>query len=193
VDFVPDAQTVQAPLPLYAAVATSLKPLRVAHVSTGHRHAHGSSEPLVSGTDGQLSTWHWEIPPGEDVTTTRVSAQLGIDKDTTLHFAGVHVHPHASSVSLWDRTTGMQVFRSDVRHNAAREIDTVGTLSSSAGIVVQAGHEYELVTVYNNLSAHTADAMGTIFLYLKDPRESECAAFRGHDCDAAKQQLAQQR
>ena len=44
-------------------------------------------------------------------------------------------------------------------------LDRVDHYSREEGIPIHVGHEYELISVYDNPSRQDADAMATMFLY----------------------------
>jgi len=116
-------------------------------------------------------TPHWVVPPGRHEYRTRVTKTMKIIYDTTIHFIGVHVHPHSESLELRDLTTGKSLFKSLMtNHDDRVGQKSADYFSSEEGIPVFKGHEYELVSVYNNQTGEDADAMAGMFIYYLNHR-----------------------
>lgn len=112
---------------------------------------------------------HWVVPPGRQTNRTLVTNWMAVPFDTTVHYIAVHVHPFAESLTLRDLDTGEVVFESRMRQSDGRiGLDHVDSFSSAEGIPIYAGHEYELVSVYDNPTDEAQDAMAIMFLYLRD-------------------------
>jgi len=128
----------------------------------------------ISGSDfgdqfGRRFTGHWKVEPGREVNHTPVTSLMAVPFDTTIHYIAVHLHPFAESVELIDLTENRPVFRSNAENT--REgigLASVQTYSSRVGIPVYKDHEYELISVYDNPTSESHDAMATVFLYLLD-------------------------
>ena len=135
----------------------------------GKHAAPGVALGLYEDPYGRKMTGHWVVPPGRETRRTLVTKMLNIPFDTTLHYAAVHLHPFAESLELRDLTSGRSVFKAKAA-NIAKGIglDRVDFLSSEAGIPIFKGHEFELVSVFDNTSGVEQDAMASMFLYLKD-------------------------
>ena len=58
-------------------------------------------------------------------------------------------------------------------------IDRVDYYSSTEGVLVFKGHQYELISVYNNTSGENQDAMAVMFLYILDRDYTKPALTRG--------------
>jgi hypothetical protein len=126
--------------------------------------------PLHHARDehGRVFTSFWVVPPGRQVNHTRVTEQLRLPYDTTIHYIAVHVHPYAESLTLTDRTTGKTVFHSKVRQvEKGTGLAEVDALTSRDGLPIYAGHEYELTSVYDNPTDRNGDAMAVMYLYLR--------------------------
>jgi hypothetical protein len=124
----------------------------------GHGHLDGH---------GREFSGFWVVPQGRHVYHTRVTPQLRLPYDTTVHFASAHLHPFAESLELRDLTAGTTVVALKARQ-AERGIglERVGTFSSSEGVRIHRDHEYDLVSTYDNTSGAPQDAMATMFLYM---------------------------
>jgi hypothetical protein len=131
-------------------------------------------------------TPHWVVPPGRHEYRTLVTDNMRIPYDTTVHFIGVHVHPHSESLVLRDLTTGETLFKSHQSNTEGRlGLKWADYLSSEKGIPVYKDHAYELISVYNNRTDQDADAMAGMFIYylnrayrhpLKKPRLTDPAS-----------------
>lgn len=149
---------------------------------TGQEEHHGAScligfrapQAAASSADyvdpsGKHMTGHWIVPPGRQVNASDITWFLRLPYDTKLHYAAVHLHPFAESLSVRDVTTGKTVFASKAT-NPPKGIGLthVETISSPAGIPFYKDHNYELVSVYNNTTHENADSMASVFLGLDD-------------------------
>lgn len=146
-------------------------------VSEPDKDSRGSSCLLGENADTHVHedsykrkfTGHWVVKPGREVNHTLVTKLLNVPYDTTIHYIAVHLHPFAESLELRDLTTGETVFKSRVRSPKGRiGIDEVEHYSSEEGIPIFKGHEYELISIYNNTTNEDQDSMAVMFLYLLD-------------------------
>ena len=120
--------------------------------------------------EGRHMTGHWIVPPGRQVNASDITWFLRLPFDTKLHYAAVHLHPFAESLSVRDVTTGQTVLMSHAT-NPAKGIGLthVDAISSTTGIPFYKDHKYELVSVYDNTTHENADSMASVFLGLDDP------------------------
>ncbi|MEM8963053.1 MAG: hypothetical protein AAGD38_16335 [Acidobacteriota bacterium] len=133
----------------------------------------GESASAHDYTDqhGNVFTGHWVVEPGREVNHTLVTNLMQVPYDTTIHYIAVHLHPFAESLTLIDRTTGETLFEAKAKGFDDRiGLSTVDSLSSVEGIPVYRGHEYELVSVYDNPTDEAQDAMAVMYIYLRDQR-----------------------
>jgi len=122
---------------------------------------------------GRQFAAHWVVPPGRQENRTLVTEWMDLPYDTTIHQIAVHVHPFSESLALRDLDTGETLFESRMTQREGRiGLVRVEDFSSAEGIPVYAGHQYELVSVYDNPTDEPQDAMAVLFLYLHD-REFE--------------------
>jgi len=125
---------------------------------------HTYKDPL-----GHTFTGHWVVPPGRQVNTTLVTHLMGLPYDTTVHYIAVHLHPFAESLELRDRTTGETVFKSKARNYEDKiGLQEVESFESVPGLPLYRGHDYEIVSVYNNTTQEDQDSMAVMYLYLHD-------------------------
>ncbi len=119
-------------------------------------------------TEGRKFSGFWKVPPGRQVSHTRVTTKLDLPYDTTLHFASAHLHPFAESLELRDVTADETVFIAKTEQAASGiGLASVTQFSSSDGVPIYRDHEYDLISVYDNTSGVEQDAMATMFLYLR--------------------------
>ena len=86
-----------------------------------------------------------------------------------LHAAAVHVHPFASSLTLWDKTAKKAIFTSKMtNHKNKIGLSNINSFCSETGIWMYENHEYELVLETNNTTKVTQDMMGSMFLFFYD-------------------------
>lgn len=136
-------------------------------------------EHIVDDGMGRLFTGHWLVEPGREENHTLVTRPLLLPYDTTIHHIAVHLHPFAESLELHDLTTGKTVYRSTTRQaEKGIGLAEVEYFSSVEGLPIYRGHEYELISIYNNTSGEVQDSMATMLLFLH-ARDLTVEALRG--------------
>ncbi len=119
---------------------------------------------------GRHMTGHWIVPPGRQVNASDITWFLHLPFDTRLHYAAIHLHPFAESLSVRDVTTGDTVVKSRATNpKKGVGLTNVETFTSLDGVPLYKEHKYELISVYNNTSGANADSMASVFLGLDDP------------------------
>ncbi len=127
------------------------------------------NQAIFGDGHGRKVTGHWVVKHGHEERHTLITSMMRLPYDTKIHFIGAHLHPFAHSLELRDLTAGKSLFRSRARGPAhGIGLSNVDTYSSREGIPVYKGHEYEVVSVYDNASETNQDAMATLFFYLED-------------------------
>ena len=125
-------------------------------------------EEIFTGADGRRRTGHWLVPPGRQVLSTEIP--LGLDKNTTVHYMWMHVHPYAESVELRDITANQSVWKGRVRNDPDPKraaVVATDTYSSPNGLVLHKNHKYELVATYENSTPRPVDAMASLWMYVR--------------------------
>lgn len=184
VHFVRDRSLRKPLVPLYKSSVTSLVRLAgpgggYGAPADGHAHdghaGHDAPEGIPADTypyqdrAGRTFAGHWVVKPGREVRRTPVTRWLDLAEDQTVHFVSVHLHPFATSLELRDATTGETVLASRATNQAGRVgLAHVEQVAAPAGIPLRKGHEYELVSAYDNTSAVNRTAMAVMYLYLRD-------------------------
>lgn len=124
---------------------------------------------LSTNVDGEMYTGHWVIPRGIDTLSYDVTNMLNLPFNTTLHYAGVHVHPYCEALELVDKTTGEVVFKSKIDNETdITKMTNIEAFSSEEGKMMFTDHEYELVCYTKNTTDREADMMAVMLLYLHD-------------------------
>jgi cyclophilin family peptidyl-prolyl cis-trans isomerase len=119
---------------------------------------------------GKHMTGHWVVPPGKQVNAADVTWFMNLPYDSKLHYAAVHLHPFAQSLTLRDATTGKDVFKAETVNPKNRVgLDRVDNFVSIEGVPMYKDHKYELVSVYDNPTKQNADSMASMFMALDDP------------------------
>lgn len=136
--------------------------------------------PSMTASEGGVrgkTTLHWMIPPGPSTWVTDITHQMQLNFNTTIHFATAHLHPMGESISLRDKTTGQTVvtFRSK-DYSDKKGVAHMDEFSFPEGIALDRSHEYQLVTIYNNITQQMTDVMGIVYLYLHDKEFSHPAS-----------------
>lgn len=119
--------------------------------------------------NGVEHTGHWQVPPGLDTLRTDVTDMLALPFATTLHAAGVHVHPYCQSLTLWNTTDSTVIFHANVESKQHEKgLERIEQLVSEAGIPMEPGKRYELECITNNPGPEPTDMMAVMLLYLYD-------------------------
>ena len=119
---------------------------------------------------GRKMTGHWIVPPGRQVNASDITWFMQLPYDARLHYAAVHLHPFAESLSIRDVTTGETVIKASAKNpSQGVGLTHVDTFTSTAGIPLYKNHKYDLVSVYNNTTSINADSMASVFLGFDDP------------------------
>ena len=132
-------------------------------------NAKGMSSDYTDA-QGRRLTGHWVVPPGRQENHSDIGIFINLPYDTKIHYAAIHLHPFAESLSLRDATTGTTLIVAKAKNPQKRiDLDHVDTIYNDAGIPLRKGHRYELVSVYNNTTNTDQDSMASMFFGLADP------------------------
>jgi hypothetical protein len=127
------------------------------------------SEHYVKDHFGRKFSAHWVVPPGKHEYRSLVTQFMRLPYDTTLHYAAAHLHPFAESVELWDRTENKSILKILAKNRTEGiGLTQVNSYSDKKGIPLYQYHQYDLITVYNNLSGQNQTVMSVMFLYIED-------------------------
>lgn len=167
--------------------AKNIKPLmsRTAFIMLPFNQSNPYQSPLDPGTNqcipvetknhtyddgkGNKLSGHWVIPIGKNTYRSSVSNQLQIQDSLRLHAAAIHVHPFATKISLFDKTTNKPIFTSNiVNHKSTIGLTSIDSFSSIEGIWLYKDHDYEIVLEVNNNTKTHQDMMGSMFLFFYD-------------------------
>lgn len=167
--------------------ANNLKPLmsRTAFIMLPYDKYDPNKSPTDPGTNqcipveiknhsyydgkGNKLSGHWVIPAGKNIYRSSVNSQLQIKDSLRLHAAAIHVHPFATSISLFDKTIKKAIFKSTiVNHKGKTGLTSIEPFSSEKGIWLFENHEYEIVLEVNNTTNADQDMMGSMFLFFYD-------------------------
>lgn len=119
---------------------------------------------------GRKLTGHWVVPPGRQENHSDIGIFLNLPYDTKIHYAAVHLHPFAESLSLRDVTTGTTLITAFARNPQKRlGLEHVDTIYSDAGLPLLKNHRYEMVSVYDNTTSVNQDSMASMFFGVDDP------------------------
>ena len=118
---------------------------------------------------GNMMSGHWVIPIGKNSYRSNVNNQLMIADSLRLHAAAIHVHPFATSITLFDKTESKPVFISRIiNHKDRIGIEKIEQFLSETGIWLYKTHDYELVLTVDNTTNEQQDMMGSMFLFFYD-------------------------
>ena len=131
-------------------------------------NAMGTSSDYVD-PQGRKLTGHWVVPPGRQINHTDVTWFMSLPFDSSLHYAAVHLHPFAESLTLRDVTEDKTIFTAYAQNPKKKVgLDHVDAFVSSEGVPIFRNHKYELISVYNNTTKTTHDSMASVFLGVED-------------------------
>ncbi len=128
----------------------------------------GAVTPAIPLRDGRQMVAHWTVPPGRREYRREVTRNLNLPYDTTLHMASLHVHSYCEWVELRDLTAETTLLHLRVQRDGSGRPAQVEDFRDAQGIPMYKSHRYEVVSVYNNDSDKTQDAMVNLFLFLHD-------------------------
>lgn len=118
---------------------------------------------------GNKLSGHWVIPIGKNKYRSNINHQLEIKDSLRLHAAAIHVHPFATKIMLFNKTTQQPIFVSNItNHQNSIGLKNIENFSSEEGIWLFANQDYEIVLEVNNTSAIEQDMMGSMFLFFYD-------------------------
>lgn len=165
----------------------NLKPLmtRTAFIMLPFNQSDPYKSPLDPGTNqcipvetknhtyddghGNKLSGHWVVPIGKNRYQSSVNKQLQIRDSLRLHAAAIHVHPFATQISLFDKTTHKAIFTNKIiNHKGKIGLTSIEPFSSVEGIWLYKNHDYEIVLEVNNTTAVNQDMMGSMFLFFYD-------------------------
>lgn len=118
---------------------------------------------------GNKLSGHWVIPIGKNKYRSNINHQLEIKDSLRLHAAAIHVHPFATKIMLFNKTTQQPIFVSNItNHQNSIGLKNIENFSSEEGIWLFANQDYEIVLEVNNTSNTEQDMMGSMFLFFYD-------------------------
>jgi len=146
--------------------------------NTDHHPAKGSAQPaeislhtMNTNESGYEQAYHWIVPPGRHTYKYKIEKRVMAEFpfDTTIHYINAHLHHHAESIELRNITTGETLFKGSPKTAVnGLFIEAFNFYSDQQGIPFYQDHEYELISIYNNTTGESIDAMALLFVYLLD-------------------------
>lgn len=134
---------------------------------------------IFSDELGRKQIGHWVVPPGTHTYTspvTTITSPANADFsaiDRRVHLVMAHVHPYCEKFSLveCDGKNRKEVISIKARtQSKPLQILHIDTLSSSEGIPLLAGKNYELEATYVNPTAQPQDSMAGMAIYCADTK-----------------------
>ncbi len=182
IKYVRDSDLQTPMVPLMKIFSNSLKRLDESengyyNLESADEERHGAGCLLGESVDERIIrddlerryTAHWIVKPGREVNSTLVTDMLKVPYDTKIHYIAIHLHPFAESLELRDLTTGKTVFKSDAKNSEGKiGLDEVDYYSSPEGLPIYKGHQYQLISSYNNTTDEDHDSMAVIYMYAQD-------------------------
>lgn len=148
----------------------SLPNMDTAFAQCGIRYENGFNP--YADPYGRRYTGHWTVSTDSiEILKTNVTPMMDLNYDTRIHYIATHVHPHAQSLELVDKTTGESLYKATIENVSGRKkgVKSISYYSSVDGIPVYQDHEYQLISVYTNPNGDSnLTAMATMFLYLAE-------------------------
>jgi len=119
---------------------------------------------------GRHLTGHWVVPPGKQTNHSDITWFLQLPYDTKIHYATVHLHPFAESLTLRDATANKTLWTATAKNpEHGIGLAHADSFESLKGVPLYKDHKYELISAYNNTSGVNQDSMASIFFGLADP------------------------
>ncbi len=101
------------------------------------------------------------VPPGRHEKRTTFEFPF----DGRIHFIATHVHPHGTSMELYDVAREKRVWKGNRRIDPATGTAAMEVYSDIEGYLVQEGDSYRITSVYENPMAHKIDGMAGLFMF----------------------------
>jgi VanZ family protein/cyclophilin family peptidyl-prolyl cis-trans isomerase len=119
---------------------------------------------------GRHLTGHWVVPPGRQTNHSDITWFLQLPYDTKIHYATVHLHPFAQSLTLRDTTEDKTLWKATAKNpETGLGLAHADSFESIKGLPLYRDHKYELISAYDNTSGVNQDSMASIFFGLADP------------------------
>ncbi len=100
------------------------------------------------------------VKPGRDER----SAEFELPGAQRIHFMGTHIHPHGSSVELFNVTRNERVWLGHSHTDAKGVMTGMDVYSSSEGYAVKPGDRFRVTAVYVNPGKAPIDAMAGLYI-----------------------------
>jgi cyclophilin family peptidyl-prolyl cis-trans isomerase len=124
---------------------------------------------------GRKLSGHWVVPPGDHTWRTPILEERDpgfANKDMRIHAAWTHIHPLCTAASLvqCNGESRRPIFTANVKTKTAGglQIMTIDNIISKQGILLPAGHHYELEAKYSNPTGENQDSMVSHGVYVAD-------------------------
>lgn len=101
------------------------------------------------------------VPPGRHEQNTIFEFPF----DGRIHFIATHIHPHGTSMELYDVGRHKRVWKGNRRIDSVAGTAAMEVYSDSQGYSVQAGESYQITSVYENPMDHKIDGMAALFMF----------------------------
>src|SRR5438067_9684036 len=132
-------------------------------------NANGMSSDYTD-PGGRKLTGHWVVPPGKQTNHSDITWFLQLPYDTKIHYATVHLHPFAESLTMRDVTADKTIWTATAKNpESGIGLAHADSFESLKGVPLYRDHKYELISAYNNTSGVNQDSMASIFFGLSDP------------------------
>ncbi|MBI3697020.1 MAG: hypothetical protein HY238_19575 [Acidobacteria bacterium] len=118
-------------------------------------------QPLYSTLQSVVIPHLFFVPPGHHER----QATFQLPFDAKIHFLGTHIHPHGSSIELFNVSRGERVWKGLRKTDNAGRMVGMDVYSSVEGYTVRAGETFRVTSVYNNPTRDQIDAMAGVFVF----------------------------
>lgn len=181
------SQRVQHEIQLSYTESKKIKPLmsKTVYIQLPYEWSSNDKSPLDGSTDlcipvetknhsyvdneGNKLSGHWKIPIGKNIYRSEINDHLLLTDSLRLHAAAVHVHPFATSITLFDKSDNKALFVSKIENYKDKiGLSKIESFSSEEGVWMYPHHNYELILEVNNTSVSDQDMMGSMFLFFYD-------------------------
>ena len=116
---------------------------------------------------GRQYSSHWIVPPGRNEIHTVMNKLMNLTEDIDIHYIAAHLHPYATSIEIRDLTTQSSLFYADVESSSdGKALTKIHNFSSDEPLTLQADHDYDFISIYENTSGEDVTAMAVVHLYV---------------------------
>lgn len=143
--------------------------------SAGVNAPNDGPHSLLSDSIGRRLSGHWVVPPGTHEYSSPIQEERDpgfSSKNREIHAVWTHIHPLCTKTSLVNCDNGNKqklfTVHTQTKTSGGLEIKSIEPIYSEQGIVMPAGKNYELTSIYENKTGEAQDSMVALGIFFAD-------------------------